>query len=301
MEIIGAGATCAVFKATDKNTKQVFALKRVEWERHTTVINEVEIMKVLNHKHIVKYYESYREGIYVYIVMEYLENSSVFDLVKYLKGEGIYMTEPQIAYIIRGIVEGLKYMHSKNIIHMDIKPLNVLIGDGKVKIIDFGCSVKLKSKRAKCKNFKYIGTLRYLAPEVLRKIPYNFKADVWSVGMTLVEMINGEVPYHESSDRDVEYVVMQKKLPKLERLGEYSELTKDFLRKAIRFSPSGFRRARPEMEELAEHPLLKLPSQHLDVFCTMESSTIAATAAFSALIAKQKQDIERNKIALKRT
>lgn len=280
MEIIGEGSSCTVFKVRDKSN-EVWALKRVDFMKNKLVFNEVRIMKLLRHDNIVDYKDSFRQGPNIYIVMEYLANGSLLSLYTHLKRRDQYLSEHEIAYFIRGIVEGLKYMHSLDIVHMNIKSANVLIGrNGVVKIIDFGFGVKLVSRKAKCENF-VVGTLRWLAPEVVRKVSYNSKADIWPLAMTLVELIQAAFPYAELKDsEEVKRALMAGNLPQIERLELFGESTRKFLRKATRVKITGFcgYGVRPDVKSLAKQPFLKLAND--DVWLkTLQPKTIAAVNA----------------------
>lgn len=282
MKKIGDGGACTVFKATEKSTGVVRALKRSEWGLYWKfIINEVDVMKILNgHENIIHYLRSYRDGDFVYIVMGYSDYVSLRDLYVHLKSEGIYLNELQIAYILRGIVGGLRRMRDKRIIHKDIKSANVLIGkDGHVIIIDFNLSIKLKRFQKKSKDF-HEASLNWTAPEVIWYEAYDGKADVWSLVMTLVEMIDGDFPYGHLNEKAVKKALMDGQPPKINRLEMSGELTQLFLQTAmiVNPKPKGFMRTggRPIVTKLAKHPLLKLLDKNPDVFSTLKAFVIAA-------------------------
>lgn len=273
MEIIGEGAFATVFKVTEKSTKVLRALKKIRFRK--TVIQEVEIMRKLRHENIVAYVYSYWEEEYVFIVMEYLAYGNLYELYAYLKSKGKYMTKPQIVYILRGMLEGLRHMHDNHIIHIDMRAGNVLIGPGgEVKICDFGASQQLGPGNAKS-NIYEVSTLEYTAPEVIRKVPYNYKPDVWSMGMTLFEMIHGVAPYAKKNRDDVTAALSARKPPRTCRLGKYGLITRSFYGQATRIKTDGWL-SRPRVQDLAKHRLLRSKDKNPEVFSTMRPLIEAA-------------------------
>ena len=128
-----------------------------------------------------------------YIYMEYLSGGSIKSLIdKYGS-----LDESTIKLYTRQILDGMIYLHSKNIIHMDIKAANILVSsEGKVKLSDFGCSSKLDFGQSKNDLIKTIkGSLPRMAPEVISQTCYSLKSDIWSLGCTLIEMASGKAPW----------------------------------------------------------------------------------------------------------
>lgn len=158
-------------------------------------MNEVEIMKQIDHPHIVKIYEYFETEHHIFIVMELLEGGELFERIQNEKT----FDEKAAKKIIKEILEAINYLHIKNIVHRDIKPENILFSkNGVLKIADFGTSkffIKSKMKNTH-------GTPYYIAPEVLDG-NYNEKCDVWSVGVILYILLSGYPPFYGNSDEEI--------------------------------------------------------------------------------------------------
>jgi len=140
--------------------------------------------------------ESFEVDQELWVVMEYMSCGSVFDIVKhYNQSPSFRMSEELCAYIIREILQGLDFLHKKKRIHRDIKVDNILLSkDGKVKLADFGTAVQLTFERLRRNTLA--GTPYYMAPELIQRKPYGEKVDIWSIGISVVEIITGNPPYY---------------------------------------------------------------------------------------------------------
>eukprot|EP00475_Leptophrys_vorax_P022165 TRINITY_DN30155_c0_g1_i1.p1 TRINITY_DN30155_c0_g1~~TRINITY_DN30155_c0_g1_i1.p1 ORF type:complete len:332 (-),score=56.38 TRINITY_DN30155_c0_g1_i1:496-1491(-) len=161
-------------------------------------LREVEIMRSLRHPNIVEFMGVCIEQPNICIVTEYLKKGSLHDLLRDRKSK---WTWKRYLHISQDIVRGLMWLHRKGIIHRDLKPSNLLVNrHNKVKIADFGLSHVKRSPPSQTGSYGVCGTPCYMAPEVLRQLPYSFKADVFSLGMVLCEMITGEYPLSHLKD-----------------------------------------------------------------------------------------------------
>lgn len=154
-------------------------------------------MTRLDHPNIVKYYETYDDHKYIYLVMEYCPGGELF--AKIAEQENQTFNESQAAQILHKLVTAVNHCHANRIIHRDIKAENIMIGsDGEIKLIDFGLSY-FKKKGEKVSEIA--GTPYYMAPEILLG-QYGFEVDIWSLGVLLYILVSGYLPFY-SEDRDV--------------------------------------------------------------------------------------------------
>lgn len=177
-----------------KDTKSVFAFKVLkkskfkEYRHFESLLNEVRILKSLNHPFIVKVYNTFHDKNHLYLKMEYAEGG---DLMKFLKTESIY-SEKWIIFILAQVVLSLEYLHSRNIVYRDIKPENILLtSNGYIKMADFGLSKDLTSTNDTTKTF--CGTPEFMSPEILRGEEYGLSVDMWSFGVLMYEIYFGKV------------------------------------------------------------------------------------------------------------
>ena len=192
LSLLGEGAYAKVYKGIDKKTNKEVAIKICPLSSDfKSVKREIQILKNCKNKFIIDFKGSYIKGEELWIIMEYANFGSVSDLIKARK---FTIDEKTISCICKSVLSGLDYLHSNNIIHRDIKCGNILLdNEGNVKLADFGVSAKLEDTLAK-KTTK-IGSPYWMSPEILTEKRYYSKTDIWSLGISLIEMAEGEVPY----------------------------------------------------------------------------------------------------------
>ncbi|KAA1071759.1 hypothetical protein PGT21_018534 [Puccinia graminis f. sp. tritici] len=233
LEKLGQGNFGVVFKALDRVTGEIVAVKEVDLENSDEDISEIQ--KEISHladcdsEHIVKYYGSFVRGYKLWIVMEYLAGGSCLDLLK----PGPF-PETGIQTVMHELLLGLEYLHAQKKIHRDIKSANILVSSkGKIKLADFGVATQLSNHKSRRHTF--VGTPFWMAPEVIKQSSYDEKADIWSLGITAIELAKGQPPLSEYHPLRVLFLIPKAKPPTLEetlepeRLAQYSEDFQDFI------------------------------------------------------------------------
>ena len=188
-----------VYKVLNQEDQNIYCMKRVEIEDNLEKIKkEAETLSELKSEYIVKYYESFEENNYFYIIMEYCE-TDLEKLIKKCKNDKKIISEELILKYVFEICDGLREIHSKNLIHRDLKPGNLFINkENKIKIGDFGISEKLKIKNKDNTTQNIRGTPNYVAPELFSGI-YNFKVDIWALGCIIYELCTLQVCFYSDS------------------------------------------------------------------------------------------------------
>ena len=279
---IGKGSFGEVFLSKKQNDPKLYAIKKINTSvlKSKNVIkylkNEIGIMEQLDHENIIKLHESLQTSHNIYLVMDNINGGSLSDfLSKYKLKQGEAFPQKVIQYFVKQIVQGLIYIHSKNIIHRDLKLDNILLDFpsniknesqnytfSKIKIIDFGLSTQLsedqKGKKGLAKSF--VGTPIYMDPVILKKYKkaggiekfkyYDEKADIWSLGVITYEMLTGENLFKANNIDEL--------ISKVEK-GDYSLEVKDlsneiisFLNCMLQFDPN----KRLSAVELSKHQFL---------------------------------------------
>ncbi|XP_061472868.1 serine/threonine-protein kinase 10 isoform X2 [Rhineura floridana] len=214
---------------------------------------EIEILATCDHPYIVKLLGAFYNDSKLWIMIEFCPGGAV-DAIMLELDRGL--TEPQIQVICRQMLEALNYLHSKKIIHRDLKAGNVLLTlDGDIKLADFGVSAK--NMKTLQRRDSFIGTPYWMAPEVvmcetMKDTPYDYKADIWSLGITLIEMAQIEPPHHELNPMRVLLKIAKSDPPTLNYPSKWSPEFKDFLKTALDKNPE----TRPSAAQLLEHPFV---------------------------------------------
>ncbi|KAH7889234.1 Pkinase-domain-containing protein [Phlebopus sp. FC_14] len=265
--LVGAGSFGKVYLGMDAVNGLLMAVKQVELptgsapneERKKSMLSalerEIDLLKDLQHPNIVQYLYSSVDDDYLNIFLEYVPGGSVTAL---LRSYGAF-EEPLVKNFVRQILQGLNYLHERDIIHRDIKGANILVDNkGGIKISDFGISKKvdgnlLTGKRMNRPSLQ--GSIYWMAPEVVQQKAHTRAADIWSVGCLVVEMLTGEHPWAQLNQMQAIFKIGQSAKPAIP--SDISAEAEDFLTKTFDLDHT----ARPSAGELLQHAWLDVKKQ----------------------------------------
>jgi Protein kinase domain len=280
LRLLGEGSFGSVYKAEHKESKAVVAVKVIPNGSNSSdeekVKGEIEILSRCDSPYIVGYFECFirpapanRPGE-MWIVMEYCEGGSITDLLE--ASAGMPLPEDCIRAVCASVVLGLEYLHGvASVCHRDVKGGNVLLtADGHVKLADFGVSAELSNTLNKRKTV--IGSPYWMAPEVIRESHYDGRADVWSLGITVIELAEGAPPHANLHPLRAIFVIPTKPAPTLADPDNWSPEMLDFVRCCCQKDPS----QRHDSALLSSHPFVKQEVIALRTMHLGEASTANA-------------------------
>ncbi|XP_018552345.1 STE20-like serine/threonine-protein kinase isoform X4 [Lates calcarifer] len=234
---LGDGAFGKVYKAQNKQNGTLAAAKVIDTKTEDELEDymvEIDILASCNHHHIVKLLDAFYFEGKLWILIEFCAGGAVDAIMLELERP---LTEPQIRVVCKQTLEALSYLHENKVIHRDLKAGNILLSlDGDVKLADFGVSAK--NTKTLQRRDSFIGTPYWMAPEVVmcetsKDRPYDYKADIWSLGVTLIELAQIEPPNHEMNPMRVLLKIAKSEPPTLMHPSRWSPEFNDFLRKAL--------------------------------------------------------------------
>ncbi|THU93871.1 kinase-like protein [Dendrothele bispora CBS 962.96] len=253
---LGEGAGGTVHKVKDKRTGKVLARKTITTRAAPMRQLERELSIIpIKHCNIVRFRGAYMSpsSSEVKIVMEYCEGGSLEAIGKRIKAKKAVVGERIAGRIAESVLQGLNYLHTMKRIHRDIKPPNILLThSGVVKLCDFGVSGELVGSLAGT----YTGTSLYMAPERIQGQEYSIRSDVWSAGITLLELVQNRFPFpNDGTVLDLIQHIRESKPPELEDEGDvqWSQEMKDFIKQALTHDAA----SRPYPRDMLKHPWIE--------------------------------------------
>ena len=241
--VIGTGAFGTVYKTyrrKDKNS--LVAIKVLDKyklrDQIGQIVNEVSVLNQIDHPNIVKYFETYDDKKWLYLVMEYVNGKTL--LQEIADSDIDEFTEKKAAGYMEKIFYAVNHCHAQNIIHRDIKPDNVMISkNGQIKLIDFGLATQVN----KGKSIDEIcGTPHYMAPELFTGLGYGSQADMWSLGVILYQLVSGWLPFNGK---------------------EQSEIIQKITKNELDFSYDEFENVSKDCKDLIKQLLIRNPKKRL--------------------------------------
>jgi len=225
MTRIGYGAFAVVHKAVVKagaNAGANVAVKMIDLEEFADssmeeIRRELQTMRMCRHENLIAYHIAFPAKRQMWLVMPLLAGGSCANVLRARRASGGFEDESVIAYILRETANALKYFHDAKQIHRDLKAGNILLsGDAKVYLSDFGVAAPFQDRDKKRQTF--VGTPCWMAPEVLEQMSgYDFKVDIWSYGITAIELAYGEAPYQRLHPLKVMKIIIEKDPPRVDR------------------------------------------------------------------------------------
>ncbi|CAO3589715.1 unnamed protein product [Absidia cylindrospora] len=252
LTLIAEGDSGPMYAAKHSLTNRLVAIKKISSaakDKIAKLTNELNSMKMSRHPNIIELITHYTVDEDVWVVTEYMDVS----LADIIAGETSLLTEPHMARITREIVRGLAHLHRLNRIHRDIRSDNILINArGDIKLADFSQCAQMAMDQDKRQSV--VGTPYWMAPEVIKGKEYDTKVDIWSLGVMMMEMAQGDPPYIDHPPLRAVFLIAANGIPKLDCPEQWSSALIDFIEQCTIMDPS----RRPSAEQLLKHPFLSL-------------------------------------------
>eukprot|EP00316_Scyphosphaera_apsteinii_P020436 CAMPEP_0119341980 /NCGR_PEP_ID=MMETSP1333-20130426/103742_1 /TAXON_ID=418940 /ORGANISM="Scyphosphaera apsteinii, Strain RCC1455" /LENGTH=365 /DNA_ID=CAMNT_0007354093 /DNA_START=45 /DNA_END=1138 /DNA_ORIENTATION=+ len=250
---IGRGNYGTVFIVRDVRNKKEYCLKQILMEAYSdeerlTAQQEVEVLRTLDHPGIVRYHEHFVSEDSLCVVMAYCDGGDLAREIKRRSANQLPFQEAQVLNWFMQIVMALRYVHSKRILHRDLKTQNIFISGSLVKIGDFGIAKVMEGSMAAASTV--IGTPYYMSPEVCQNQPYSYKSDVWALGCILYEMCALQQAWNGSNLLGLVYKIVQQKYPPLP--DEYSKELKQLVDLMLEKEPE----RRPSLNRVLQFPFI---------------------------------------------
>ncbi|XP_047175440.1 serine/threonine-protein kinase BLUS1 [Vigna umbellata] len=255
-EEVGEGVSASVYRALCVPLNEIVAIKVLDLEKCNNDLDgirrEVQTMSLIDHPNVLQAHCSFTTGHNLWVVMPYMAGGSCLHIMKSAYPEGF--EEPVIATLLHEVLKALVYLHAHGHIHRDVKAGNILLdSNGAVKLADFGVSACMfdTGDRQRSRN-TFVGTPCWMAPEVMQQLHgYDFKADIWSFGITALELAHGHAPFSKYPPMKVLLMTLQNAPPGLdyERDKRFSKAFKELVATCLVKDP----KKRPSSEKLLKH------------------------------------------------
>lgn len=245
-DCVGRGAFGSVYRALNWSTGETVAIKQVRLadlprSELNVIMQEIDLLKNLNHPNIVKYHGFVKSYESLYIILEYCENGSLHSICKNF-GK---FPENLVSLYTAQVLQGLLFLHEQGVIHRDIKGANILTTkEGLVKLADFGVATKAQGLA----EGSVVGTPYWMAPEVIELSGATTASDVWSLGCTVIELLDGKPPYHKLAPMPALFRIVNDDHPPIPE--GVSPLVRDFLMQCFQKDPN----LRVTAKKLLKHP-----------------------------------------------
>ncbi|KAI4387748.1 hypothetical protein MLD38_000155 [Melastoma candidum] len=289
-EEVGEGVSATVYRALCIPFNEIVAVKVLDLEKCNNDLDgirrEVQTMSLIGHPNLLRAHCSFTAGHSLWVVMPYMEGGSCLHIMKSAFPEGF--EEPVIATLLHEVLKALVYLHAHGHIHRDVKSGNILVSsNGVVKLADFGVSACMfdTGDRQRSRN-TFVGTPCWMAPEVMQQLQgYDFKADIWSFGITALELAHGHAPFSKYPPMKVLLMTLQNAPPGLdyERDKRFSKSFKEMVATCLVKDP----KKRPTSEKLLKHPFFKRARSSNYLAKTILEGLVPLGDRFRALKAKE--------------
>ncbi|PIA16212.1 kinase-like protein [Coemansia reversa NRRL 1564] len=271
MRKLGEGSVGTVHKIEYQPTKKIMARKLMavypDETNHRQIMRELKLLKQCQSPYIVKFYGAYfssdDDGQSIAICMEYCEGGSLENVYKRVAKLNAQIGEGVLGKVALAVLNGLVHLHSYRVIHRDVKPSNILVtGRGEIKLCDFGVSGELVDSIAQT----FVGTSYYMAPERIQGDRYAVQSDIWSLGLTLIEVSQNQFPFPPPGHPQLSVIelleyIIHMPVPEMDKK-KFSAECCDFVRRCLIKEPS----QRPTPSQLLDHPfIVKSAAKRLDL------------------------------------
>ncbi|EAY06084.1 STE family protein kinase [Trichomonas vaginalis G3] len=254
LDFVGKGAFSTVYRVKMNDTGEIYALKKIKYaetqEQLKVIVNEIDCMNTLRHPNVLRLYNVFYQSGAIHIIMPYINGLTLAEALKIMP----IPPEAQLGRISYLAVQGLHYLRKNAYIHRDLKPSNILLSlEGQVLIADFGLARQLTaSSEQAC---SYVGTISYMAPERIKGKEYQFKSDVWSLGIIIYQMALGHFPLPKDPAQVTYWDILDfvDKEVRIELPDPYAPDFKAFLMKCLYPNPE----QRSDVNELVNDPWIQ--------------------------------------------